>query len=200
MFFFTHLFIADVLYQQLHKEVELDRRAFIYGNIKPDLPSTKRVHHTLDHCLTTVCVYSNELMNTEKSIKDFSLQLGEICHYVSDFFCYYHLNEELHNKNCHHFFYEIRLHMELYLLGYKKKHSLLPLKKEPTKNINSIIFKMRKSYYTQPKCLKRDIDYALFVSTWICESIIYFYHYSSDLVKEFEQTLDSFYIVEEGNL
>lgn len=200
MFFFTHLFISKVLYQHFAKEVELDQRAFSYGNIKPDLPSAQRNHHTLEKCLYTVCDYSNQLMDNELSIEDFSIRLGEICHYVSDFFCYYHLNEDLHNRKLHHFFYEIRLHMGLFQLRHAKKNELLPSKKEPRKNIHSIILEMRKSYLSKPKCFERDIEYALLANVWICESIVYFNKYSSDVAKEAEQALNAIMLVKGGDL
>ncbi len=89
MYFFTHLFIAKVLYQHFAGEVELNKRAFLFGNIKPDLPSATRNHHTLENCLVTVSERADQLMEEEVSLVDFSVSLGEICHYVCDFFCYY---------------------------------------------------------------------------------------------------------------
>lgn len=199
MFFFTHLFIAKVLHRHLCDRLELNQQEFLYGNIKPDLPSPTRIHHTLENCLYTVCEYSNELMEADLSTEEFAIRLGEVCHYVSDFFCYYHLNEKIHNKNLRHFFYEIRLHIELYRLHYKSAFTF-PSQREPEENIHSIILEMRKSYFSQPKCLKRDIDYALFTSAWVCESIIYFNRYSTDFIKEVEQALQEFFIVEGGRL
>jgi hypothetical protein len=146
------------------------------------------------------CDYSNQLMDNEVPVEDFSVRLGEICHYVSDFFCYYHLSEDLYNRKLHHFFYEIRLHIGLFRLRNKRRYELLPSKKEPRKNIYSIILETRKAYFSQPQCLKRDIDYAFLATVWICESIIYFKKYSSDLAKEAEQALDEFLIAEGGNL
>ena len=121
MYFFTHLMISKLLYQHFSNEFELNKRAFAYGNIKPDLPSSLRNHHTLENCLFTTCEYSSQLMNEPVSLIHFSTQMGEICHYICDFFCYYHLNEEIHNKNLHHFFYEVSLHHELLRLFFHKK-------------------------------------------------------------------------------
>ncbi len=200
MFFFTHLFISKVLYKHFSKDVELDKQAFSYGNIKPDLPSAKRNHHTLENYLYTVCDYSNQLMDNELSTEDFSVRLGEICHYVSDFFCYYHLNEEIHNKKLHHFFYEIRLHMGLFQLRHTKNYELLPSKKEPRKNIYSIVLDMRKVYLSHPKCFQLDIEYAFLTSVWVCESIIYFNKYSSDVAKEAQKAFEANLFAKGGNL
>lgn len=189
MFFFTHLVIADILYQNL--EVELNKRAFSYGNIKPDLPSEKRNHHTLENYLGTVSEYSKQLMENEMTIEEFSVRLGEACHYVSDFFCYYHLNEDLHNKSFQHFLYEIRLHFEMLYLRFRKKYVISPSDKEPRKNISSIILELRKAYLSQPKSYERDIEYALLANIWICESILYYTKNSLQVSKEDKQTLNS---------
>ncbi|SHO48235.1 zinc dependent phospholipase C family protein [Anaerocolumna xylanovorans] len=181
MYFFTHLFISKVLYRHFLPEVELDRRSFSYGNIKPDLPSRSRNHHTLENCLFTVCDYSKELMEEEVTLEYLSARLGEICHYVCDFFCYYHLNEQIHNRRLHHFFYEVGLHYKLRSIWHKHKIQITSSMLEPRKDISSIILEMRKSYFSQTPCMKRDIDYALMTSVWACESILYFMKYPSGL-------------------
>ncbi|MFA9379002.1 MAG: zinc dependent phospholipase C family protein [Lachnotalea sp.] len=198
MYFFTHLFISKVLYQHLANEVELNQRAFSYGNIKPDLPSSKRNHHTLEKCLDTVCEYSNQLRNKEMSIEDYSVRLGEICHYISDFFCFYHLSEELHDRKLHHFLYEIRLHMSLFHLKNNFKNELLSSTKEPRKNIESMILEMRMAYFSQIHHMEMDVEYALMASVWICDSIIYFSKYASDLSEESEQILYKFMFAQGG--
>ena len=178
--------ISKLLYQHFSNELELDKRAFSYGNIKPDLPSLTRKHHTLENCLFNTCEYSSKLMNESVSLVHFSTQMGEICHYICDFFCYYHLNEEIHNKNLHHFFYEVSLHHELLRLLLKKKLKVVPSMQEPRKGINSIILEMRKSYCSQPPCKKKDIDYAFQTSVRACESIIYSLKYSSALARNID--------------
>jgi hypothetical protein len=200
MYFFTHLFIAKVLYRYFAVEVELDKRAFSYGNIKPDLPSPYRNHHTLENCLLTVCERANQLTEEEVTQEEFSEALGEICHYVCDFFCYYHLNEELHNKKLHHFFYEIRLHLELFRIRIKQKFKLKPSNMEPRNDISSMILQMRNDYFSQPKSIHRDIEYAFTSTIWVCESIIYYYKYFSVLASEATMALYSFLIKEGGSI
>jgi len=200
MYFFTHLFISKILYQHFAGEVELDKRAFTYGNIKPDIPSPDRNHHTLENCLSTVCDYSDRLMDDEVTLLEFSVRLGEICHYVCDFFCYYHLNEEIHNKRFHHFLYELRLHIELFRIRFKKRYKIMASGMGPRKDIQLIILEMRKAYFLEPQCMRRDIDYAFSAAVWTCESIIYHLKYSSILAKEAELALYSLLTVEGGRL
>lgn len=196
MYFFTHLLMSKALYQHFAEEVKLDKRAFSYGNIKPDLPSPTRNHHTLDNCLATVCDKANQLMEEEVSIKDFSVLLGEICHYVCDFCCYYHFDEELHNKKFQHFSYELKLHWKLCIDSYM----LTPSKMQPRKDINSIVLEMRNTYSATPQSMQRDIDFAFTTAVWTCESIIYFIKYTSEIAEEAELALYSFLLEKGGSL
>ncbi len=189
MYFFSHLYIGELLYKHLSKKIVLDKHSFLYGNIKPDLPSRDHKPHTLENYLFTVCQSSSQLMNDKSSVKEFSQQLGELCHYVSDFFCYYHLNNDLHDSSLRHCLYEQRLHIELHRLQYKTKCTLFPVNNEVNKNIASIIFEMKQSYYSKPKTLKRDIDYALLTTAWICKSIIFFRKESPVVITEFQRQI-----------
>lgn len=195
MFFFTHLYIAKVLYRHLSQQFPLDQHAFSYGNIKPDLPGEKDKHHTLEECFVTMCDISNRLMEGKLAVKDFSVGLGEVCHYVSDFFCYYHLNEELHNKNLKHFIYEVWLHLELIRKHKQYSYKVFSKNMEPRKDILSIVFDMRLFYYINPRGLRRDIDYAVLSSVWISESIICNSKNSLDIQGE-ELPLPSDFIME----
>ncbi|MFT4144771.1 MAG: zinc dependent phospholipase C family protein [Mobilitalea sp.] len=195
MYFYTHLYMAKVLYQHFNEEIKLDPHSFSYGNIKPDLPSRTRAHHTLDNCLATVCEKANQLLEKEMTVKTFSVILGEICHYVCDFCCYPHYNEELHNQNFKHFTYELKLHKKL----LHKKYILNPSRKLPQKDINSIVLEMRYHYSSAPQSMQRDIDFAFASAVWVCESIIYFIKNSLETENELDRTLYQF-LVEEGGI
>ncbi len=199
MYFFTHLFISKVLYRHFLPEVELDRHSFSYGNIKPDLPSRGRNHHTLENCLFTICEYSKELIEEEVTLEHLSIRLGEICHYVCDFFCYYHMNEEIHNRRLHHFFYEIGLHYKFLIAWHKHKVRLSSVLLEPRKDISSIILDMRRDYLSNPPSMARDINYAFMASVWTLESIIYFMKYPSGLTGNPEAAIQSL-LTAEGEL
>lgn len=200
MYFFTHLFISKVLYQHLKEITELDQLAFAYGNIKPDLPSHKRNHHTLENCLPIVCSKSDLLQTETVSVRHFSVTLGVICHYLCDFFCYYHLNEEIHNKKLDHFLYELRQHRELYRIRYKQRYKILSESIYYNQNISSIIFELRKEYLSQPMNMKRDIDYAISIAVRACEVIISRMKNSSEITNEAEVTINSLISIEGGHL
>ncbi|QAT61901.1 MULTISPECIES: zinc dependent phospholipase C family protein [Tissierellales] len=194
MFFFTHLFISKELYQHFSGEMKIDRRAFAYGNIKPDLPLLKHDAHTLENCLFIVCDKFNRIMEEEEtSSEEFSMELGEICHYVCDFFCYYHLSEEIYNKKIRHFLYELRLHFKLYIIRFTHGFTMSPSKMKPKRNIVFIVTEMRKAYFSQPDSMKKDLDYAFLSTIWICESIICYMKHSSNASEKTELALHSYY-------
>ena len=172
MYFFTHLFIAKVLYQHLSETVDLDYKAFSYGNIKPDLPSTTRKHHTLDNYLETVCIKADSLKEEEMTVEDFSEELGEICHYISDFFCYYHLNETLHKRSLKHFSYEILTHLTLFPNRISENYSFTTPLVSSGISIEETISTMREQYFQKEKSIKRDMEFALSTSLLISEAIL----------------------------
>lgn len=181
MYFFTHLFISKVLYRNFKKEVNLSKLAFAYGNIKPDLPpACFKDRHTLDNYLFIVYDKANQLINNDLDIKEFSVKLGEVCHFICDFFCYYHLSDALHKKIFPHLGYELLLHLKLCKYRFKKKIQLPDIKAVPKKGIASIIFEMRRDYFSDPRSTKKDIDFALYTALRIFKRILYFQQYSLD--------------------
>lgn len=196
MYFYTHLYMAKVLYHHLKEEVRLDQQAFSFGNIKPDLPSRARERHTLDNCLAAVCQKANQLMEIDMSVKAFSVVLGEICHYACDFCCYPHYNEELHNQNFKHYTYELKLHRKLLHDKFKINISGRP----PRKDIKSIILETRDNYSSTPQSMQRDVDFAFASAVWICESIIYYIKNPIEIENNLDEALYQFLVEEGGTL
>ncbi|HBM80434.1 MAG TPA: hypothetical protein DD426_06300 [Clostridiaceae bacterium] len=175
MNFFTHIAISKILYNHLKSQMELNKTDFIYGNIKPDL--TRRVlkkPHILDNYLDYVCDGAGNLMKGEVPLEEFSIELGEICHYVCDFFCRYHLNIEIFNNLKGHFFYELRLHFVLLRLSREEKSEMEINNKKANRDIESIISAMRADYFSETAAFKKDISYAISTAIWVCESVVYF--------------------------
>lgn len=194
MYFFTHLFMAKILYARLSVNIPLDFHSFCYGNIKPDLPCFGRRHHTLDNYLETVCIQATALQTEEHSIQDFSTQLGEICHYLCDFFCYYHLNEPLHKKSLKHFFYEISLHMYLLPNRFRLEYTFSLPSLFAAKDMVATITTMRDLYDLHPKSRKKDMEYALSTSVLVSEMIFAQIHIPSYSVANAEFEAYNLYI------
>jgi len=183
--FLSHIAISKILYKNLKNNNELDEAAFVYGNIKPDLsPRCLQNPHTLENFLITVCRNADDLINNEVSLKEYSLELGQICHYVCDFFCQYHLNEVIYHNFIDHFYYELKLHFVL-----MKITSQINIKlgiNDVNKNISSIIMDLRKEYFAKPEAINKDIEFAFSAAVWICESVSYFSSHSTNTILENE--------------
>jgi hypothetical protein len=179
MYFFSHILISRVLYRYFIKEVRLNKWAFAYGNIKPDLPpSCFETRHTLEKTLAVVYEKAYQLTSGNLKPYEFSVKLGEICHFVCDFFCYHHLSDSLHKQIFRHILYEILLHFKMCLLHFQHKINIPPDIKPPNRGIASIIFEMRREYFSNPKSLNKDIDYAYSAAVWTFKEIIFCMKYS----------------------
>jgi len=174
MNFLTHIMISRSLYRHFSKRNDLSRWDFLYGSIKPDLSSKcLKNPHILDNYLFVVTNSINQLSSRKLSQKEFSVELGIICHYICDFFCYYHLDNQIHKKLFDHFIYELRLHMSLHSLLRQQRIIIKPSRKNPRYNVGSLVMEMRREYHSRRNTLKRDLDFAFLTSIWACESIFY---------------------------
>ena len=189
MNFLTHIMFSRTLYRHLSQKMDLDQKAFFYGNIKPDLsPQCFRNPHILENYLFPVYYDSNRLISQNPPSKEFSVELGVICHHICDFFCYCHLNHTIYHKLFYHLFYEIRLHLVFCSMVARKKINLKSGRKKPDENIASMVLKMRKEYMSKQRIMSKDIEYALQASLYACELIDFLkasynpYHVSSECI------------------
>lgn len=181
----THVAISKIIYRRFSSKMELDRGAFIYGNIKPDLSyKLMKKAHVMENYFDYVCSSSNKLMKGEVSLEEFSVELGQLCHYVCDFFCRYHLNKEIFHNLGGHFLYELRLQYELWKLTRKDKFELDIYSRKARSDIASIIFQMRSDYFSEAVSLNKDIYYAISTAIWICESVSYFLAQSTEPIMD----------------
>lgn len=94
--------------------VAFDQKAFLYGNLKPDLTGTyltKRHYPSLmfDEVMDMIRDFSADYQIGMENGRPLSVALGEICHYITDFFCFPH-NDDIYN-HCllRHYLYEKRI-------------------------------------------------------------------------------------------
>lgn len=177
----THLLISKILYNYLSNQMNfrLNRLAFAYGNIKPDFNNKDINHsHTLDESLHSVNKYSEELVSRNISIKEFSMSLGVICHFVCDYFCIYHREGNEKKGIFEHLVYELILHVKLLalLLRGKLKFNNYEMFEN---SVEAIVMMQQERYNSESKCLTRDISYALRGASQvskliICSSQLYF--------------------------
>jgi len=189
----THLLISQILYKHISNQVnfKLDRVAFAYGNIKPDLINKDINHsHTLQESLSSVNKYSKELMSENVSIKEFSRSLGVICHFVCDYFCLYHRDGNEKKGLCEHLFYEVLLHEKLLTLLLKGKikinnHEMY------SGSVEVMALNMEENYNLESKSITKDITYALsgafqISKLIVCSSQLYFQHKEINITKKYQ--------------
>lgn len=173
----THITMAEIIYEQVKTQLPLDKNAFVFGNIKPDL--TRKLFcsaHIMDHYLIHVSNQMKVLMRGELLPKELSYELGKLCHYVCDFFCKYHINNNLFTRYRNHFFYEWKLDFHLRTAGYRNwKPTYLA---EESRNVADFILDVRRAYLSDKNTDDKDIKYAVSASVWLCRSV--FYSFSED--------------------
>lgn len=115
----SHSLIAENVYNHLqqHLGIELQKGFFIYGNIKPDIaPRLFKIPHYIDESLpfisNEICQLSNTPLSKDQiNLKQFSIQLGVITHYIADYFCHPHHDREAFKARLfEHLKYETLLH------------------------------------------------------------------------------------------
>lgn len=177
MNFLTHVLISGTLYRKLSKKMALDRKAFCYGNIKPDLsPQCLRNPHLLENYLFLIQNDAHRLRCQNRfaegfSVREYSEDLGVICHYICDFFCYVHQDRAVYHKLLRHFLYELRLHLTFCsLLARNQLRSGKPAGSE-SKSIAAMVLELRKKYRGKKNTPRRDLDFAILASLRACEMI-----------------------------
>jgi len=185
----THLLMSHILYDYLSKRqnIKINKLAFLYGCVKPDISNADiNQEHTLDSSINSLNKYSEKLLTNNISIKDFSVSLGVICHFICDYFCLYHNDEYCLKNNFQHFLYEIKLHYKflmLLLMGKLKIENYVHLEQ----NLIAMILGFQQKYVLEEKNLTRDIKYALSSAAAISEFILC----SSEMVPNSSKTLTS---------
>lgn len=148
----------------------LNRLAFAYGNIKPDFH-----HHNIPHSLADsifiVNEYAEKLKRENISVKEFSIALGAICHFICDYFCLYHRDGNEKKGAFEHTIYEMVLHVKLLTLLLSGQLSLnnYDLTED---SIEAIIDKLGSKYHSEAKGFSRDIDNALLAAAQVSKLMI----------------------------
>lgn len=174
MFSATHKMIADIVYWHVSKElgVKLDRRAFRYGCIAPDIKFGMRIiKHTRKGSYELVKKIGQSLILsnipvTHAEMKNFSYKLGIINHFLCDYFCTPH-NDERYKNIVKHLIYENKL--KLYAM--KKEDWNIPSVCSAVRSImwenssfEKIIQDKTKEYNNITSSFHNDMEFALIVS------------------------------------
>lgn len=112
----SHTRVARILLGYVEETcgVTFDQTAFYYGNLKPDLTGTyltKRHYPSLmfDEVMEKIRTFVEKYTIYSKNGRELSTDLGEICHYITDFFTYPHNDDIYHRSLLAHYIYEKRI-------------------------------------------------------------------------------------------
>ncbi len=179
MFKKSHKKLAAFLYSVTESldEVELSFSDFIYGSIRPDLNysfitkphylKNYKQHGVFDK-IQQIRQDAGHKVSVEDKAKH-SILLGEIVHYMCDYFCFAHNNPKKMLYLISHNRYERRLAHYIEITSFQV----------PDFNINNAFFdhhfadehafiawlkKMLRQYHTQPRSFRKDVRYALSMS------------------------------------
>ena len=180
----SHTCVARLLMNYVHETcgVTFDEPAFFYGNLKPDLKGTyltKRHYPSLmyDEVMEKLRVFVETYRMGPKNGRELSVDLGEICHYMTDFFCYPH-NDDIYDHNLFaHYLYEKRI-----ALCIKRKlteetfeswteHIIPPFSYEALVNRLADLHDRYKNH-TPRHCIDNDLKYICQVVTTLVLSVI----------------------------
>lgn len=169
----THKIIASIVYKHLLSKLnfKLDWPTFAYGNIQPDFNRNYiDCDHTLEASLQVINYNARELIKSGVSVKEFSLALGIICHFICDYFCLHHTIDYWKKNPVAHGVYETALHAKFLKLFSKGDFNLI-YKCKPEKSVELMILKLKRKYNSEPQGINTDINYSIIAAVSICEMI-----------------------------
>ncbi|TCT14990.1 zinc dependent phospholipase C [Natranaerovirga pectinivora] len=175
----THMLIGKNAYQNIQEEynIQLNKKYFMYGNIKPDITYTlsnksHRLQDSLDFVLKEI---DKLIMNDEKNIETFSMNLGVINHFLSDFFCAPHYYKGSYFKNIvKHLRYEFKLNEKFKEMTKKNELSIkaLDITGNLYPNIVTTIHSLETEYQKASVNIENDIKFAITLCTQINRQIL----------------------------
>lgn len=171
----THSKMGTFLYKYICKNTKLliNKKSFVYGNIKPDIDKKLRSFpHRIDYLMGYLQNMIIELTTEKYKTEDFSEKLGIICHFLCDTFCSFHFYDDLWEKGIYeHLLYEIKLHQ---MFRSMKKNSLKIDLAYSIKNFDqfkTIYLILRNEYINDFDNMANNIKYALKFSMLVIELI-----------------------------
>ena len=157
----THFILAKNLYEYFEKrKLKLSKFWLIIGSLKPDFISDD-INHYKDKSISIFYKKYNKLTKTspEKKIKEFARELGELFHYIADFFCFAHNDQKMKNNYSLHFKYEWQLNKFAYKTDKAYKIKINPADLEILKfTLPEIIEYRHKNYLQRKQNFKKDLS------------------------------------------
>ncbi len=172
----THILIARKIheYMDFNYGNQIKRRHFIFGNIKPDLlRKFKTLNHSIHDSMDFVLDEIERHENENHSIKNPSVHLGMINHYLSDFFCskHYFKDDEGLIK---HIKYEGKIHKVISTMDVREGLDLVYY--NFANNISGtfleVLRELEREYKKQPPSIENDIFFAICAPLIACKFLL----------------------------
>lgn len=173
----THIKISKSLlgYLESEKNIYLDEKHFIYGNIKPDIFSKYKLrkhymYESYDMVRTKIeYLASLDMKKLEKyyTRASFSQEIGVACHFLADFFCVAHSERWEFKNNM-----KIHLSYEKGLTKFAKEYYIENDRTVEIDNIDAFFEKMYIMYKANGNFEKNDMRYASYMCNTITNYIL----------------------------
>lgn len=180
----THRQIGKLIFKVVQKgfHVKLRRIALEYGSIKPDiLPSMKSISHTKALSFHFVKELIDELLDkpiplTKREMRRFSIKLGVLLHFISDYFCHVH-NNGIDEPLRKHYLYERKLAKKLIKHNWADRYPDLweipaEISLNSAQELIEYIENMHHSYLNRSQHLSVDLCFCLEVCTTVASTVI----------------------------
>lgn len=180
----AHLTIGHKIQPILEERLDIIIKpvSFLYGNIRPDVKKKNMKYHVNHHCVTHLNtlinnIYSN--IDNDITYSNFMIELGSICHFICDYFCYPH-NEHYEGNRPDHHIYEQN---QVFFINKNINSILNNLILEPyelfncPKDILTEIFSLHDKYLNDNTLSnhEKDVTYALRACLLTTESLFRVY-------------------------
>lgn len=151
-----------------------------YGSIKPDIdPRMISIPHYKNDSFDIIIemIASLQKYNLpvyDKKLKIFSVKLGVINHYLTDFFCFPH-NDAKACRFVPHLLYENRLAQEFYKFDLNEicNDTISSIKKFPNMNIKQYIELRHIEYMNSKPSINKDVFYSVEICIAVSYMIVY---------------------------
>ncbi len=177
----SHVILANCLADHIDNEkLKYHRTAFCVGNLLPDLkPSFVTVRHEYEVNFDHVCAAIQQLTETcgrfEFDSAYYWMQMGEISHYVADYFTFPH-NVHYTGTLVEHTQYEGDLKNDLksYILdGHAEAHLKKRIAFNSFEQVIEFIKKAHAVYEMQERSVKEDIQFIITVCYQVIQGIVH---------------------------
>lgn len=179
----AHVYLARYLMDQLDwEEFEQYKKAFYIGSVLPDVKPTflYRRHEfegCFDHMLRMMDKLAKKHTSEKVKMNSYCMLMGEISHYLADFFTYPH-NKEFRDGFAAHCHYEKFLTQRL--KEYVKSDEAIDVKNHvlalgTREEIEAYVKKEHRAYRREGMGLQNDVTYIVKVSYLVIEALIHMF-------------------------